>query len=139
MLINNYGMLKELGIKDKGPCTAMAWANVFRCSPVDAREYLYNFGYRRGRGGMTTEQVIEALSSVKKSTVVRGPYTKQNQIRLQDFIELHPEGRYYVLVRGHALAIVDGIVYDHKEGLRRIVTDAFRVYVGKEGGYKERK
>lgn len=82
MLINNCGMLKELGIKDKGPCTAMAWADVFGCSPVDARDYLYNFGYRRGKGGMTTEQVIRALSSVKKSTVVRGPYTRQNQIRL---------------------------------------------------------
>ena len=139
MLINNYGILKELGIKDKGPCTAMAWATVFGCSPVDAREYLYNFGYRRGKGGMTTEQVIKALSAVKKSTVVRGPYTKQNQIRLQDFIKLHPQGRYYVLVRGHALAVIDGVVYDHKEGLRRVVTNAFRVYVGRGGDYREGK
>lgn len=90
MVRNNYGQLKELGIKDKGPCTVMAWANVFGCSPVVAREYLSKHGYKLGRGGMSESQVVSALSSVKKSTVIRGPYTKQNQLRLKDFLELHP-------------------------------------------------
>lgn len=138
MIQNNYGQLKSIGIKDKGPCTVITWANVFECSPMVAREYLSKHGYRLGRGGMSASQIISALSSVKKSTVVRGPYTKQNQLRLKDFIELHPSGRYYVLVRGHALAVIDGVVYDHTEGLGRIVTHAFRVYVGREGGYKEK-
>lgn len=139
MLINNYGMLKELKILDKGPCTAMAWANVFDCNPLDSREYLYNFGYRRGRGGMTTSQVISALKSVKKSTVVEGHYSRANSVSLKKFLEKHNKGRYYVLVRGHALAVIDGMIYDHKEGLQRRVIGAWRVYLNREGGYKEKR
>lgn len=138
-ILNNYSELKEAGITDKGPCTVMTWANVFKCSPRDAKEWLIRFGYKSGRGGMTTEQVENAMKAVKKSTVVEGPYTRYNRISLQKFVEKHKEGRYYVLVRGHALAVIDGVVYDHTEKPRREVVRAFRVYLGREGGYKAYK
>lgn len=138
MLINTYPVLREIGVTDKGPCTAVAWANVFDCSPLVARQFLYKFGYRRCGGGMTTPQVVAALKAVKKSTVVQGEYSRGNSITLKKFLQKHDKGRYYLLVRGHALAVIDGVIYDHKEGLQRQVVGAWRVYLNREGGYKEK-
>ena len=28
------------------------------------------------------------------------------------FVRLHPRGRYYIGIRGHAMALVDGVIYD---------------------------
>ena len=67
--------------------------------------------------------------SLKKTKYKIGPYSKTNRITLKNFLDKHSEGRFYVCVRGHALAVVDGVIYDYREGLRRQVTWAMRVYL----------
>lgn len=38
---------------------------------------------------------------------------------LAQFLREHPRGRYVIHVRRHAFAVVDGVVFDYKLGLRR--------------------
>lgn len=50
-----------------------------------------------------------------------------NRISLSEFCSAHPRGRYWVGVAGHALAVINGRVHDHTLGLRRRVSEAYRV------------
>lgn len=113
--------------KDKSYCTVSAWAKVFDSSFDKADLYLRRFGRSFGRG-MKTVDIERALASVKRYKVVKGPYSRSNRVTLKQFVNNHPEGRFYVLVRGRALAIIDGVVYDHTEKPRRQVVFAVRVY-----------
>lgn len=112
--------------KESGDCTVMAWANVFDCTYEQAYNYMAKFG-RKHRKGMKLYQIKEALESCKKAKVKFGPYDGWNRISLSKFCKKHSQGRYYVLVRGHALCVKDGVVYDWKEGGRRQVHFAARV------------
>lgn len=49
-------------------------------------------------------------------------------VTLRTFCRQHPKGRFYVLVRGHALAVIDGDVVDGWEGSDlRLVKAAWKV------------
>jgi hypothetical protein len=45
---------------------------------------------------------------------------------LANFVYHHPKGRYVILVPAHALAVIDGRVYDHTLGPNRLVIGAYR-------------
>ena len=51
------------------------------------------------------------------------------RITLATFVRLNPTGNYIVHVRGHALAICDGVIHDWKESPRRVVKCYWRVPV----------
>lgn len=42
------------------------------------------------------------------------------------------KGKYYIVSRGHAYAVIDGVIYDYKESKRRQVIGAWRVYTKDE-------
>lgn len=114
-------------MKETNDCTVKAFAVVFDTTYEKAHAHLkYNCG-RQNRKGIVSREVIPP--SLKKTKHRLGPYSRDNRITLKNFIEKHREGRFYVCVRGHALAVVDGVIYDYKEGLRRQVTWAMRVYL----------
>lgn len=52
---------------------------------------------------------------------------------VKTFADHHPKGTYLLLVRGHALAVKDGIIIDNDEfqttGYRRVVENAYKVTV----------
>jgi len=75
------------------------------------------------------EDIEKALVGCKKAKVKIGPYGTTERINLRKFCEKHNKGRYYILVRGHALCVKDGVVHDYKDGPRRFVTFAARVYL----------
>lgn len=115
-------------MKERGDCTVMAWCNTFDCSYEKAYKYLSKYG-RNYRRGMKIGQIKDALSACKIAKVRFGPYDRKNKISLSKFCKQHNKGRYYVLVSGHALCVKDGIIYDWKEGSRRQVCFAARVYL----------
>lgn len=117
--------------KEWGDCTVMAWCNTFDCSYEKAYKWLARFG-RKHRKGMKIGQIKDALSACKIAKVRFGSYDRKNTICLSKFCKKHPVGRYYVLVSGHALCVKDGVVYDWKEGSRRQVRFACRVYLSGE-------
>lgn len=114
--------------REDNDCTVITWANVFDCDYEKARKYLSQHG-RNTRRGMQLYQIKNALKGCKKAKVVIGPYDASNRICLSHFCNKHTKGRYYVCVRGHALCVKDGIVYDYKQAARRQVTFACRVYL----------
>ena len=119
------------GIKkynDTNACCVVTFCKVFDTTYDKAFLHLKSHG-RQTRKGMFIRDIENMFLSIKKSKVRKGPYTKQNRITLGKFIENHPEGRFFVLVRGHALCVIDGVLFDHNESTRRQVTSAWRVYL----------
>ena len=127
---NSADMFSEhsKAMRETNDCTVKAFAVVFDTTYEKAHAHLkYNCG-RHNRKGIISREVL--APSLKKTKFKVGPYTKQNRISLKAFCEKHNEGRFYVCVRGHALAVIDGVIYDYKEAPRRQVTWAMRVYLG---------
>jgi len=57
--------------------------------------------------------------------LVNPKYKKETGYTVKSFMEQHPTGRYFMVVRGHALALVDGVLYgncsEQYDGFRRPV------------------
>jgi hypothetical protein len=114
--------------KEHNDCTVKAWVNTFDCSYESAHAWLKKHG-RINRRGMMGKDIHKALESCKKAKIKIGPYGRTERINLRAFCEKHNKGRYYILVRGHALSVRDGVVHDYYDGPRRYVTFAARVYL----------
>jgi hypothetical protein len=71
-----------------------------------AHRYMRKFG-RRDRRGMSTVDIVLALGQLDKKFS-----SDCNGMTINRFVKSRPKGSYYVLVRGHALAVVDGTVQD---------------------------
>lgn len=119
---------KSKSLKEHNDCTVKAWVNTFDCSYEAAHTWLKKHG-RINRRGMLLKDIERALTSCKKAKVKVGPYGTTERINLRAFCEKHNKGRYYILVRGHALCVKDGVVHDYRDGPRRFVTFAARVYL----------
>lgn len=119
------GRTKKRETKD---CVVMSWSNCFDAPYEKSWEYLKQFG-RPWRRGMSLKDIKDALIACKKTKVKFGPYNSKNRVTLKKFTEKHPIGRYFVVVRGHALCVKDGVVYDHSERPGRQVVFAARVYL----------
>ena len=92
--------------RENGCCTVIALANTMDWSFGKAHRYMKKFG-RRDRCGMSTFQICKALANIGKTIS-----SDCNGMTINRFVKTHPRGSYYVLVRGHALAVVDGTVQD---------------------------
>jgi len=92
--------------RENGCCTVIALANTMDWSFGKAHRYMRKFG-RRDRKGMSTADIVIALGRLEKTFS-----SDCNGMTINRFVKSHPKGSYYVLVRGHALAVVDGTVQD---------------------------
>lgn len=112
--------------KETNDCTVKAFAIAFNTTYAKAHNHLHKYcGRQRGKGIKSSRTIPKSL---KHSKVKEGPYSRSNRITLSQFCKKHPEGRYYVSVTGHALAVIDGTVYDHSDRPRRQVTWALRIH-----------
>lgn len=113
--------------KEHNDCAVIALAIVLDTTYAKCHAFLKKNGRRNKRG--TPYSVSEkAIKSMIRYRYVKGPYSNSNKKSLKKFCQDHPEGRFLVGVRGHALAVIDGVIHDHKEGLRRQVIRAYRIY-----------
>jgi hypothetical protein len=92
--------------REAGCCTVTALANTMDWSFGKAHRYMKKFG-RRDRCGMSLIGISHALRNLGKESS-----SDCNGMTINRFVKSHPKGSYYVLVRGHALAVVDGTVQD---------------------------
>ena len=57
--------------------------------------------------------------------LVNPKYKKETGYTVKSFMEQHPTGRYFMIVKGHAVALVDGVLYGNSceqyDGFRRPV------------------
>jgi hypothetical protein len=91
---------------EKHDCTVRAAAIRFTTSYARAHELLESVGRRVGHGVN-----LYAISSLleKMGLEIRKPLFR---ITLNQFIKQNPKGRFYVVVRGHAVGIIDGVCID---------------------------
>lgn len=122
--------------KDNNACTVVAFTKVFDTDYTTAYNFIKKVCGRTHGRGLTQSQILSIFENVKKAKWKLGHYSVSNSITINQFIKKHPKGRFYCLVRGHAIAIIDGVLYDYKESGRRKINKAFRVYL--EGELYER-
>lgn len=122
---SNVGCLaSDFNLEDKNDCAIRAIANVsFLKRYPDFRQRMMELGRRLNRG--TQWHIIDTVyrENGASSITLWGKagqrlkhlieYNHVNEgITLANFIKRHPKGRYVVLVRGHALALINGEIVD---------------------------
>jgi hypothetical protein len=105
--------------EDKNCCTVVAFTKVFDTTYNKAYNFIKKVTGRVDGRGLSQVQVLTLFDNVKRAKWKQGHYSPNNSITINQFIKKHPKGRFYCLVRGHALAIIEGVLYDYKEGGRR--------------------
>lgn len=131
-VVNPRNIINDTDNIDKNCCTVLALSVVTGRTFKECHDFLALFGRVKNKG-MFESQIERAFSSkMKHFYFKKGCYTREDSITLNQFIRKHPEGRYYILSRGHAYAVIDGIIYDYKESMRRKVISAWRVYTKEE-------
>lgn len=107
-------------------CSVKALAIALGTSYELAHRHLQLHCSRRKGRGIRSSLVLP--QSLKNTQFKVGPYTAKSKVSLSTFCKKHPEGRFYVAVAGHAIGIVDGVVFDSVDSPRRMVKWAIRVY-----------
>ena len=95
--------------KHKKNCTVLALAYSVNISYQEAFELAKQAGRKDNKGFHSKKLIAYANKTLKGSRFYK---IKRSPITVQKFCKKYPHGSYYVRKRGHAYAIVDGVVYD---------------------------
>lgn len=120
---------ERLLYRERNDCTVIAFAIIFKVTYDKAHRHMKESCGRVNRKGIRTKNVLPPSIPHVKFRVRSFNKESGNATTLGRFIKDHPVGRYYVCVRGHALAVVDGVVYDYYYGPKRQVKWVMRVYL----------
>lgn len=113
-------------IGESKDCSVKALAIALGTSYRNAHRHLeVKCGRARGRGIMSSQVLPRSL---KNTPYREGPYSRLNKVSISRFCREHPKGRFYIAVSGHAIAVVDGVVFDTVDAPRRMVKWAIRLY-----------
>lgn len=113
-------------IGESKDCSVKALAIALDTSYRNAHRHLeLRCGRVKGRGIMSSQVLPDSL---RKTPYKIGPYSRTKKVSISRFCKDHPKGRFYIAVSGHAIAIVDGVVFDTVDAPRRMVKWAIRVY-----------
>lgn len=115
----------DFGIKDKNDCAIRAIANVSTgVSYVTLRQQMMDMGRRVNKG--TPWHILDRVyreqgakitllwgkAGMKLKDHIEYSAITEEGITLSRFIDTHPTGRHIVVVRGHALALINGKIID---------------------------
>jgi hypothetical protein len=130
-------------LMDNNNCSVLALAEAFEVAYDEAYKYAQETLNRMKSKGVITGKIINVFNSgikilgkkvseAKAVTKYRQSNGKmlERRMKISTFIKKYPKGTYYILVRGHALVIKDGTMYDHKgfaDKLGRPVKYAWKV------------
>lgn len=131
LFVNNWPKYKAErdAMKETRDCVVVSFCEVWGAPYAAAHNHIKKMFGRKNRKGTPTVNCKEALSRCPKTKMSMRSWEGADRMTLKKFCELHKVGRYWVFVAGHALAVIDGVVHDHKHGPSRKVRFAFRVYV----------
>lgn len=113
---------------DNRYCCVVALMKVMDCSYDKAYKWCRDKGGRLKGRGMLLSEIDKMFEAMSNTPYRKGPYSKVQRITINQFIKKHPEGRFFCANRGHAFAIIDGVLYDHTTKPRRQIYYAVRVY-----------
>lgn len=100
--------------KESADCTVRAYAKVADIPYDFAHEILQGLG-RKFRKGFPFREVTlwdRSFTRPPEMESESGKWHPGYRPTLASFIKSHPIGRYAVVVPGHVMALVDGVVYD---------------------------
>lgn len=103
---SDVGRAREGFAAEQNDCTVRAAAIRFTTSYTRAHELLKEIGREPGRG--INSRILKNLFD-KMGLELRKPLFK---ITLGQFIKQNPKGRFFVVVRAHAVGISDGVCID---------------------------
>ena len=131
---------------DSNYCTVTALSASFGISADEAYEYAAKTWERRKGKGVTTAIMLRSFPQaegfsyakevmgrdvirVKADHDYKQPdgSMKTRAMNLATFAKKHPRGKFYILVKGHALTIIDGEIVDHTDKPKRRINYAWRV------------
>jgi hypothetical protein len=129
----------DFGLKQKRDCAVRAIANVGTYSYPLALSLLSNAGRRDNRGTPwhALNKVYKEAGAynvtyygkrMAKMSMEHSVTYRDKGMTLKTFLANNPKGRHVVIVRGHALAVVDGStvdVFSSKAGVRIIASFTF--------------
>jgi len=121
---NDLRTVGDVNYKDRNFCTVAALACTLDWSFGKAHRHMAKHGRKNGRGMFEEDwapAIAEAAIKAGKRFV---PYRDTGKT-LKRFCKDNPNGTFYVKVRGHALAIVDGVMHDwtaDTAGRRKIIS-----------------
>ena len=114
-------------LMDNNNCAVLALSEAFDVAYDVAHEYAQNVLHRLKRQGVVTYRIVNTFNSgvkiFNKKVTEEKVFTKYRQsngkmlarrMRISTFIKENPKGVYYLLVKGHALVIKDGVMYDNR-------------------------
>lgn len=106
--LSDSGRAREGFAAEKNDCTVRAAVVRFTTSYTRAYELCASVG-RRANCGLRLAQIKELLEKMGLPYV---EFKKWERPTLAQFIKDHPAGRFYVVIRGHAIGINDGVCID---------------------------
>lgn len=128
----------EVYKEEKNDCTVKALA-VSLAIPYD-QAYLYAKQRlnRRRNVGPTAKVLQRAFSFDSSFNELKGKALKttykqvdgrmlDREMTIGTFAKMYSSGTYYIVVRGHALVVKDGIVFDHSDKPKRRIKMAWKV------------
>lgn len=125
---------RDLAFAETNDCTVRALAVWAGIPYTEAHAMLRDGANRPPRKGCYPGHVVGSIGRRIEIRVdyvdVRGSWSRRQHARavsmtLGAFVKAYPRGRFYVIVRGHALAVIDGIIHDWHAGLRRPIESAW--------------
>jgi hypothetical protein len=82
---------------------------------------------RTGCDATTTEKIKQVLGRGCVIQLTCGMFTASGPKTLNQFAKRYPTGTYYVLLSGHAVAVIDGVVYDYEHRGKRKIVRAWQI------------
>lgn len=117
---------------ESNDCAVRALSHAFNVPYTYAHAAMAAGGRKQCKGTsiITIHQVVTREHNGKRGvameTIGIGP--GKRQVSIATFCKYHPQGSFYCIVRGHAFAVVDGVVHDafvNKAGRR--IYKAYRI------------
>ena len=115
--------------RENACCTVVALACTLDWSFGKAHRFMAKHG-RQNRMGM---RMCDWLPALREAALKDGKKVQRvddaTGMTINRFVKTHPRGTYYVRVKAHALAVVDGQIQDWTAGTaqRRKILDCFEI------------
>ena len=116
---------------ERSDCTVRALVKTAGLAYDDAWKWVSIKMQRRPRRGPSLRAAVDAMNGtqqingkkvkpLKRNRLTRFLNGADRKMSLKTFCQHNPVGTFYVLVRGHALAVIDGRITDYTKAGKRV-------------------
>jgi hypothetical protein len=123
-IVESDGGLQQAGIKDTKNCTIRA-LSITAGIPYEQADKIGVLAGRERNKGFYSE-ILMNQANKQGITSTRKVYIPK--ISVKKFIKQNPKGRFFCVRRGHAFAVVNGVIYDNvKTSSRHMISAIYEM------------